>query len=152
MPLSRLLEAAGEWTGISTLHDPQSGSRDRSDSRLRITPLLSRRFVRLEYTWSYQAKPQEGVVLIGHNPKSRLVSGYWADTWHMGHDVMTLTGTADPGAADLALDGSYEVAPGPDWGWRIDITADGESIRVGMVNITPEGEEFPAVEAEYGRA
>jgi hypothetical protein len=51
--------------------------------------------------------------------------------------------------------GTYAAPPGPDWGWRIDVTPDGDKLRIEMHNVWPEeqgGKEELAVEAVYGRA
>jgi hypothetical protein len=49
--------------------------------------------------------------------------------------------------------GSYAAAPGPDWGWRTVIeTAEDDSLRMVMYNLTPDGQEYLAVEAVYRRA
>jgi hypothetical protein len=47
------------------------------------------------------------------------------------------------------------VTPGPDWGWRTDVTPGDKTLRVVMHNVWPEeqgGKEEMAVEAVYARA
>lgn len=75
----------------------------------------------------------------------------WIDSWHTGGQFMTFRGEARPEGSISAL-GSYSAPPGPDWGWRIVLAgqSDGE-IRIRMYNISPEGDEALAVEAEYSR-
>jgi hypothetical protein len=64
---------------------------------------------------------------------------------------MEFRGEADRDGCMSAL-GSYSPPPGPDWGWRIILDADPEAgLRILMVNITPDGEEAPAIEADYTR-
>jgi hypothetical protein len=51
--------------------------------------------------------------------------------------------------------GSYAAPPGPDWGWRTDVTPNAERLRVVMHNVWPEaqgGKEELAVEAVSTRA
>jgi hypothetical protein len=108
--------------------------------------------VRLDYTWVYQGQPQEGSLLVGFDPKAGVVSAHWIDTWHMGSAVMACSGKS-PGEA-IALRGSNAAPPGPDWGWRIDLTPGADSIRMVMFNILPAelgGREELAVEATYSR-
>ena len=59
---------------------------------------------------------------------------------------------AGPGGPTLAVKGTYAAPPGPDWGWRIEITPDEGTLRVVMFNIWPEGKEALAVETVYTRA
>lgn len=147
--LDQLLACAGTWRGRNRLEDPHSDDAQHSPSTAVITPLLSGRFARLDYTWSYRGSPQEGSLLVGYRPDAEVVTGHWIDTWHMGREVMACEGPADPQGA-IAVSGSYAAPPGPDWGWRIEIVAAaGHALRLTMVNVSPEGEEEVAVEAEY---
>ena len=149
--LEEIKQAAGKWHGASTLQDPHTGNPDESASQLIVTPLLGGRFVRLDYTWSYQGAEQEGSLLIGYHPKSDELSGHWIDSWHNGNNVMAMTGTASHDGG-LQLTGSYEVGDGsPDWGWRIAITPSAETLHLIMFNLEPNGTEYLAVEADYER-
>lgn len=153
--LDALIACAGDWHGTSTLQDPGTIQPSPSSSNLTVTPLLGGRFVRLDYTWSYQDKPQEGSLLIGSEKKGSVLTGYWIDTWHVGEKVMTFQGP-NPSGSTYSLRGSYEAPPGPDWGWRIEITPEAEgTLRMVMFNIWPEsegGQEDLAVDASYTRA
>jgi hypothetical protein len=52
----------------------------------------------------------------------------------------------------IDLRGSYEAPPGPDWGWRIIITAPSDNqLQIVMYNCSPEGVEELAVQADYKR-
>lgn len=162
-----LMACAGRWRGTNTLQDPQNGTSSDSESTLTVTPLLRGTFVRMDYTWGHQGKRQEGSLLIGCEPDAGAVSVYWVDTFHMSRKVMTLTGTLPAVAAGalpvetpsvdagdtLNVRGAYSAPPGPDWGWRIEITPDpGPALRIAMFNIWPEGErEDLAVAATYAR-
>lgn len=69
----------------------------------------------------------------------------------MGSKAMDCHGAVAEGNR-IAVQGSYAFPPGPDWGWRIEITPeDGCSLRVLMFNISPDGHSQPAVEASYTR-
>jgi hypothetical protein len=148
-PVESLAALAGQWAGTSTLYDPHSGKPEASPSALTVTPVLGGRFVRLDYIWAYQGKPQEGSLLVGHDPATGTTSGHWIDTWHMGRAALALTG------AGLTLRGTYPAPPGPDWGWRIDLTPFAGGLRLTMHNVYPAdlgGKEEIAVEADYTRA
>ena len=153
--LEALSASAGSWHGKNTLQDAHSGQPAESPSTLTVTPVLGGRVVRLDYTWSYQGKPQEGSLLIGFQKKADLFTGHWIDTFHVGTKVMMLQGPNPSGSA-LSLLGSYAAPPGPDWGWRIEITPEHDgTLRIVMFNIWPEsegGQQDLAVEASYTRA
>jgi hypothetical protein len=152
MSLDSIVDLAGEWRGSSRLRDPDYGLDERSASRATVTPVLGGRFVRLDYTWSYGDEPQEGSLLMGHDPSSGACTGHWIDSWHNAHRIMACQGG---GGADGAvrLTGSYPAPSGPDWGWRIEVGPDdGGGLRVVMFNISPDGREELAVEGTYERA
>lgn len=152
MSLDALIACAGSWRGTNTLQDPHAGKAEESPGTATVTPVLGGKFVRLDYTWSYQGKPQEGSYLIGFAAKTGQISAYWIDSWHMGSVGMLCSGQRQDGSA-LSVLGSYAAPPGPDWGWRTEITPeDGKSLRLVMYNIWPEGREDLAAEAVYTRA
>jgi hypothetical protein len=104
-------------------------------------------FVRVDYNWEYQGASQKGSLLCGADAAS------WIDSWHMGDKMMQCVVAQTEGAIYSCV-GSYCVATGPDWGWRIDLIAVGDAVlRVWMVNIAPEGgREILAVDALYSRS
>jgi hypothetical protein len=160
--LETLATCAGAWRGTSRLHDPHTNSPEDSASNLTVTPILRGLFLRVDYTWAYQGAPQEGTMLIGYEPKAeraQAVTAFWADTWHMGRAVLVSRGSSTPAPPEadgsLNLLGSYPAPTGPDWGWRtmIQPAAEGEdgALQISMYNITPDGQEYIAVEATYTR-
>ena len=68
----------------------------------------------------------------------------------MGDKLMVCVGSIDS-SGPISVHGSYAAAHGPDWGWRTTVTAEARRLKVVMHNITPEGREELAVEAEYER-
>jgi hypothetical protein len=150
MSLAKILACAGQWNGKSTLQDPHNNIADECASTLTITPILKGTFVRIDYTWSYQGATQEGIILVGFEKQANAVTAHWADTWHMSDKAMTLRGGVDADGTISVL-GSYAAPPGPDWGWRI-VLSPGESFRMTMYNIWPEGKDELAVTAVYTRS
>jgi len=149
--LDKLAMCEGKWRGTSSLQlDPDSGNLIDSHSTAVITRIAGDRFVRIDYTWSNDDKPQDGSYLIGYIRKTGEVTAHWIDSFHMGSKVMACIGTADD-AGVISLLGSYEAPPGPDWGWRTIITPEADSLRILMNNIWPEGREDLAVDARYVR-
>ena len=151
-PRDSLSACAGTWHGTSTLQDPHSGTAAESSSTLSVTAAPGG--VRLDYTWAYQGKPQQGSILFGTDDAAGAVSARWTDTWHTGNQPMTCSGLK-PGGSALSVRGAYAAPPGPDWSWRIDVTPDADQLRIVMHNVWPQeqgGKEELAVEAVYERA
>ena len=149
--LSKLKSISGNYKGTNLLHDPHTNKPDDTPSNLNLTAILNGRFVRMDYTWSYQNAPQEGSMLIGFEPDENVVSMHWIDTWHMSNKVMALKGIAGSDGS-IQVIGSYAAPPDPDWSWRIVIKPnDDRSLSIAMFNITPKGEEYPAVEGNYSK-
>ena len=150
--LDGLLACAGTWRGSNILHDPHTNSPQNSPSTMDVTPVLNGTFVRIDYTWRYQDKPQEGSMIVGYQPEAEVVTTHWIDTWHMGTRVMACQGPAGANG-EISVLGSYAASPGPDWGWRIVIAPEaGRELRLVMFNVAPDGTEELAVEADYAPA
>jgi hypothetical protein len=145
-----LAVCAGSWRGSNVLEDPHSGRPEESAATATVTPLLGGRFARIDYTWGYQGKPQEGSLLLGPDEETGVVRGYWFDSWHQSGKIMLFEGPK-PSGEPLSLRGSYPAPPGPDWGWRIELSPSGSRLVMRMFNVTPDGQEQRAVEAAFSR-
>ena len=149
MSLDRLAACAGRWHGVNTLHDPHTGGPVDTPGTATVTPLHGGRFVRLDYTWSYDGRPQEGSLLVGYQTTPEVATAHWIDSWHMGEQVMACAGRLTD-AGGVRVLGAYAAPEGPDWGWRIEVTPDaGRALRLVMHNLSPGGAEEPAVEAAF---
>jgi hypothetical protein len=148
--LGKLKSIVGNYNGTNRLHDPHRNQPDDTSSNLNLTSILNGRFARIDYTWSYQNAPQEGSMLIGFEPDENLVTIHWCDTWHMSNKVLVLNGAAESDGS-INVRGSYPAPPDPDWGWRIVIKPGDKSLNIAMFNISPQGDEYPAVEANYNK-
>lgn len=149
--LDQLVACAGIWKGTNTLQDPNTGQPQASPSTAVVSPILDGRFVRIEYTWAYQGAAQAGELLIGHEAEKNVFTCCWIDTWHMGDKVMACRSTSVDRDVISVL-GSFSAPNGSNWGWRIDLIPDvAGSLSLAMFSISPEEQEFPAVEAHYTR-
>jgi hypothetical protein len=150
--LDFICSLSGSWRGDNRLWLPPHKLPFESQTTATVTPLLERRFVRLDYTWAFDGKAQEGSLLFGYETIKGLVSVAWIDSWHNGEKMVICQGKlADHGAIDVQ--GSYPAPPGPDWGWRTIVEpANADAFRLLMFNIPPMGKEELAVEAIYHRA
>ena len=149
--IEHLATCAGEWRGSSRLQDPHTNLAEDSPSTAMVTSVLEGRFVRFDYTWGHQGRPQAGSILFGRDPKGIIITAHWIDTWHMGHGVMVCEGPARD-SEHLSVRGAYAAPPGADWNWRIDLDlSNARTIRLVMYNISPDGKEELAVEASYSQ-
>jgi hypothetical protein len=142
----------GEWTGSNLLRLSWLTPSDyHSPSRLSVQPVAKGKFLMFTYTWSHEDVSQEGVILLGCDAQQEVATAAWVDSWHMSSKIMLCEGVIDSQGA-INIRGSYEAPPGPDWGWRIVITPkSGRELQIVMYNISPEGAEELAVQADYKR-
>lgn len=140
----------GEWQGTKQLYmAPPPEPPVSSPSKLSVTPVAGGSFLQFNYGWSYEGEAQTGVLLFGYDEENA-ASAAWVDSFHMSSKILSCTGTAADGAADLR--GSYAAPPGPDWGWRIAIrSVSAKELQIVMHNISPAGQEDLAVQIDYTR-
>ena len=148
----KLAALAGKWKGTNRLFlSPHDDSIKESASSAAVTTKANGQFLAIEYTWSFEDGPQEGLLVLGGDAKSDAAQLVWTDSWHMSHKFMVCDGVVTPdGVADVK--GYYAVDGHPDWGWRTQIIPGETSFKLIMFNVSPEGEEALAVETEYLRA
>ncbi len=154
MPLpANFAQLSGEWKGTKRLYlSGESGPELRSASRMTIAKVAREALLMCVYTWKYEGLPHEGVLLLCYDEKANVASAAWGDSWHMNARLMQCTGAIE-GANKFLVRGSYAAPPGPDWGWTIEVgVRDVNAIEIVMENISPEGEKYLAVRADFARA
>ena len=141
----------GRWQGENQLWMNPAEPPLSSASTMTVASTAQGKFITLAYTWDFQGKPQDGLLLVGdHNSEGQASAG-WVDSFHQSGRVMHCIGSAS--GSGFAITGSYAAPPGPDWGWCLSVTisADGELI-FEMHNIPPGQAPELAVRAVYRRA
>lgn len=144
-----LSDLVGDWKGTNRLHAawmPQP--LQISDSKARVRSKMNGQFLSIEYTWSFENKPQEGMLLLGCDSKSDAVQAVWTDSWH-SKDVLMLCNGRQDSDGKVSLLGHYAVPDHPDWGWRTEIIHEPGSFRYLMYNVSPDGDEEIAVETNF---
>jgi hypothetical protein len=139
-----LTQLAGRWAGSSRLFFEEQQLDSPSTAEVRA--LGQGKFVALAYTWEHEGQPQDGLIVFATEGRAAT----WLDSWHMGDSVMQCEVTREGDA--VSLRGSYPAPPGPDWGWRIKIAHNDSELEIRMFNLSPDGQEWPAVAAVYGKA
>lgn len=142
----------GEWQGTYRLVMSWLPNPDHvSNSKMSITSVANNKFLVLTYDWQHEGITQDGLILIGNNNKNAEVTASWVDSWGMGGKIMNCYGTINE-QGDISVRGSYEVPNNPDWGWRIEIPCPSQNtMQILMYNVTPDGEEALAGDANYTR-
>jgi hypothetical protein len=141
----------GEWRGTKQLYlEPPPAPAISSPSKMSVKPVAGGSFLQFDYDWTYEGEEQAGLLLFGYD-KDNAASAAWVDSFHMSSKIMSCTGSAADGSAELS--GSYAAPPGPDWGWRITIrSVSPNEFTIVMHNISPEAQEDLAVQIDYTRS
>ncbi len=140
-------QCAGSWVGANRLYfEGADGPMLESPSHLTVAIVIGG-FLQLSYDWIYEGNPKQGLILIGDD--SGKATAAWVDSFHASKQVMGCVGAAEANVVNVK--GSYTVAEGPDWGWRIHLELRGAELRLTMFNISPDGQEFLAVLAVHHR-
>ncbi len=145
-----LTNLAGQWSGTNRLWLYQADPYE-SATGLTAAILAQGQFLQLQYNWSFEGAPQDGLLLLGYEEQSKASNAVWVDSFHMQDKFMLLRGMVDDDGK-VVIKGAYAVPPGLDWGWQISLALEsGDQLELVMHNITPEGETQLAVKATYSR-
>ncbi len=153
MPLpSRFAQLSGEWKGIKRLYlNGESGPESSSPSRMTIAKGARDALLMCAYTWKHEGLPHEGMMLLCYDEKADVATAAWGDSWHMNTRLMQCTGALET-QNKLFVRGNYAAPPGPDWGWTIALSVrDVDEIEIVMENISPVGERFLVVRADFSK-
>ncbi|MBK9156181.1 MAG: DUF1579 family protein [Chloracidobacterium sp.] len=142
---------AGRWHGTNILYlSGPEGPKKLSPSDLTVSFKANGQFVAFDYTWEYEGELQEGFLVLGSDERSDAVQAVWTDSWHNRNVLMLCDGKKAP-EGTFSVKGFYKVEGHPDWGWRTEIIPGDGTLRIGMYNVSPEGEEELAVETDLTR-
>lgn len=142
----------GEWQGTKLLYfsPPPDAPAATSPLKLNVAPVAGDSFLQFNYGWTYEGEQQTGVLLLSCDEENA-ASAAWVDSFHMSSKILSCLGRFADGAVDVL--GSYAAPPGPDWGWRMAIrTVSQNEMQIVMHNISPEGQEDLAVQADFTRS
>ena len=124
--------AAGTWSGSNGFRMMPADPFSTQPSTATLTLAAGGSLVSFAYTWSHPDDgDQEGLLVAGPDDSGGFVA-LWADSWHQQPAPMPMTGSIDDDGA-LLVTGSYAG----DWGWRIALASDGESLTMRMDNVVP---------------
>lgn len=129
----------GRWSGtVDTWLDP-SAAPTRSEITATTSRVLDGKCTQIDYRSHVGDNRSDGLMILGKDIETNRLSLTWIDTFHTGSNVMSFA--ADESGS---LHGAY-AAGSEVWRWRI-VVQSGEELRIQHFNITPAGEEAPAIE------
>lgn len=139
---------AGTWIGVKGMRFMPTDPFTESPSTAHVT-ITAHNLMTITYSWSNEDGPQDGMLLIGDGSAPQQADAIWVDSFHQTPRWMVLQGAIDD-SGGIWLEGVYAAPPGPDWGWRIQLS--GPALQLTMLNI-PAGESpYEVVRATYTRA
>jgi hypothetical protein len=149
-----LRQLTGEWSGHSSLWLRPDTPAFESATSASIRAVAGGRVLALEYTWTHESEPQDGLILLAQDDTEG-VQMAWCDSYHMGTKIMDLAG-GEAGDEMVAATGSYQFPDTEPWGWRIELEPRGtQGFQLRMFNLLPSsmgGIEALAVRGDYMRA
>jgi len=148
----KLSYLVGNWKGTNRLFVPWMPEKIKeSESTATIVSKMNGQFLSVEYAWSFNDELQEGLLILGCDPKCDDVQAVWTDSWH-SKDVLMLCNGKVASDGSISVFGKYAVEDHPDWGWRTEIVPGEHQFKYVMYNVTPEGAEDIAVETTFVRS
>lgn len=150
-PHRRLARMAGDWEGTFRLWFTPDELACEAPQRGRIRSVLGGRFLLHEYESRFNDEPIEGIALYGFHLDDNEWQAAWGETFGTGTQLMLCSGPGDDPRLDVL--GSYgDGQGGPRWGWRTRLEQpDDDTLLVRMFNLSPDGQEYLAVETRYAR-
>lgn len=148
----KLQNLTGNWKGTSKTWFEKDVLADDSASEAVISSIMGGRFISVDYKSSLDGKPFEGKMIIGFDIPYQRFTLSWIDGFHMGTQIMLLSGDATPNG--FAVSGTYGSPEYGEqlWGWRTELEIlSSDEIIFSSYNISPEGEEAKATETVYQR-
>jgi len=146
-----LAQLAGGWSGTSKLWLEPEKLLDEAPLVGNIQIVLDGRFALFLYQTSVEGEAQHGMFTFGYNTTLEQYETSWLDSWHNNTANMFCVGSARENGF-IVLGNFPDPNEGPDWGWRTEVElVDKDHLTITAYNITPEGEEAKATEAQLTR-
>jgi hypothetical protein len=141
---------AGEWAGETRTWFEPGELADTQPQQGTMRLVGNGQFILHEYATTLMDNACQGLMLIGYSAQHERYEAAWVDNCHNSTNIMFLTG--GPAGDHFAATGSYAVAEGDPWGWRVEIELHGaDQMTISMFNITPAGAEALGVQTSYQR-
>ena len=139
----------GVWDGTKKLFMSPDDPGAESNAVACVGLEAHGNFLKINYEWAFEEKPQEGLMVFGFGKESKMTS-VWIDSFHQSGDFMCCRGTIE--GDKISVKANYTQPEYADWAWRTNLEfLTEDSFSFSMFNIEPEGLENLAVEATFAR-
>lgn len=135
----------GRWQGDYRLWLYPQADVQQSAVDAEIRPAAGGKYLLFTYGWEQGGSRQEGVFLLGGQQEQATAT--WGDSFHSAPEPMICRGSLADDGQKLTLYGNYSAGD-ETWGWRTELTREGNALVMQAFNITPAGQEGLAVRAE----
>lgn len=141
-----LKSLVGKYTGEVRVWFEGPDPVDVSPVTAEIRGVHGDRFAEMEYETSFQGKPVTGTAFLGTYLKTAAYQLIWMDSFHTGTSMIFFEGSMTD--VTFNVRGSYPAGEQNEqtWGWRMTMEKKGGNILWKHYNITPDGQEFRAIE------
>ena len=145
--IRRVVGGAGDDEALFDWLDPQAPPEETA-GELHVEALGGGRWLRLQEQGRVADRPHTGEALLGFHRDAQQFELCWVDSFHTGSAMMLSVGAVRADGV-ISVTGSY-AAGGERWGWRTELRLE-PTLTVRAVNISPAGEEHPAIESRWTR-
>lgn len=144
-------QLAGHWQGTSKVWLEPDKLSSETPIVGTIQLVLDGRFALFLYQSSIEGEVQHGMFTFGYNTQLDCYEASWVDSFHTNTSIMSCAGN-EIEHGFFALGSYSDPDGGPDWGWRTEVKLPApDQLRITAYNISPEGGEAKATEAELRR-
>ncbi len=139
----------GMWDGSNRLTMAPEDPVSDSNSAACVGLEANGKFLKINYEWSFDEKPHEGLMVFGFGKEAQATS-VWIDSFHQSGDFMNCVGTFDD--SNISVKAHYTQPEYSDWAWRTTVEFINEdAFNFTMYNVFPDGNEAVAVESKFTR-
>lgn len=140
-----LKDLEGRWTGTATTHmGPETRFEDPWDVSFRV--LQGGHFALQEHAIQVDGVAHEGWALLGRKGDTDEYTMTLADSFHTAGSGLLVSEGRLSESGKFSVLGHYQAGP-EQWGWRTDMQVHGDSLLITVFNISPDGQEYPAIDA-----
>lgn len=138
----------GRWTGQATTHfGPDTHFDDPWSLQFSILP--GGRFLLQEHKIQVQGADHQGWLLFGIDGEGKVTTAL-ADTFHTSESGLLVSTGQLTAEGTLSVLGHYQAGD-QRWGWRTEMALHDDTLVISVFNISPEGDEYPAIEGKLTR-
>ncbi len=139
----------GRWSGrATTFTGPETRFEDPWTVSFRL--LQGGHFALQEHSIQVDGADHQGWALLGQTADQGDFTMTLADSFHTaGTGLLVSKGKLDP-TGKLSVLGHYQAGT-EQWGWKTQMQVSADTLVIAVFNISPDGQEYPAIDARLTR-